>query len=130
MTAMTPALQSIIDIYALMEQGNIGKLLTMLDDSVWVYTAQCMGGNRRGREGILQLIPVYYRPGSRTPKNPKQFIEQGNTVIVLGEILMKDWQGEDKNMPFADIWVIENARVRSVVFYHRDPELLCEYLEE
>jgi ketosteroid isomerase-like protein len=128
MTAMSPALQTITDIYASMEQGNIGKLLTILDDSVLVYTAQCMGGNRRGREGILQLISLFYRPGSRAPKTAGHYMEQGNTVIVLGDIRMRDWESIDSPMSFADIWVFDNNRIISVVFYYRDPELLCEYL--
>jgi ketosteroid isomerase-like protein len=128
MTAMSPSLQTISDVYVSMEQGNIGKLLTILDDSVLVYTAQCMGGNRRGREGILQLIPPFYRPGSSTKKTAGQFIEQGNTVIVLGVIQMKDGEQTDGSMSFADIWFFDNNRISSVVFYYRDPELLFAYL--
>jgi ketosteroid isomerase-like protein len=128
MTGMSPALQTITDVYASMEQGNIGKLLTILDDSVLVYTAQCMGGNRRGREGILQLIPPFYRPGSSISKKAGQFIEQGNMILVLGEIHMKTWEEIDSRMSFVDIWFFENNRISSVVFYYRDPELLCGYL--
>ncbi len=61
---MTPPLKQISDIYEYMEQGNIGKLLILLDDAIMVYTDQCMGGNRRGREGVLQLVPAFYRPGT------------------------------------------------------------------
>lgn len=127
---MSPALQTIIDVYVSMEQGNIGKLLIMLDDSVMVYTAECLGGNRRGREGILQLIPPFYRPGSTIKKTASQFIEQGNTVIVLGVIQMLGWEQPDVNMSFADIWSFDNNRISSVTFYYGDPELLCAYLSK
>ncbi len=51
-------------IYASMEHGNIGKLVVALEEAIWVYTADCMGGNRRGRDSILQLVPAFYRPGT------------------------------------------------------------------
>jgi hypothetical protein len=125
---MTQVLQIILDVYAAMEQGNIGKLVITLDDAVWVYTAQSMGGNRRGREGILQQVPAFYRPGSGIKKLADRFIEQDNLVIVLGTIQITIPGAEFNSMPFADIWSFENSHIRSVIFYYGDPLALFKYL--
>lgn len=126
---MTPALLTVRDIYASMEHGNIGKLVVALEEAIWVYTADCMGGNRRGRDGILQLVPAFYRPGTGIKKLAEEFIEQGNLVIVLGTIQIAVPDAATTSMPFADIWRFENVSIQSVTFYYRDPEELFSYLE-
>jgi hypothetical protein len=126
---MTLALLTIRDLYASMEQGNIGKLVIALDDAVWVYTAQCMGGNRRGRDGILQQVPAFYRPGTGIKKMTDHFVEQGSMIIVLGNIQITVPGADIDNMPFVDVWSFENDKIRSVNFYYRDAEELYYYLE-
>ncbi|OQP68329.1 hypothetical protein A4R26_00535 [Niastella populi] len=126
---MTLALLTIRDLYASMEQGNIGKLVIALDDGVWVYTAQCMGGNRRGREGILQQVPAFYRPGTGIKKNADHFVEQGSMIIVLGNIQITVPGASIGSMTFVDVWRFENGNISSVNFYYRDPEELYVYLE-
>jgi hypothetical protein len=126
---MTLALQTIRELYALMEQGNIGKLVIALEDAVWVYTAQCMGGNRQGREGILQQVPAFYRPGTGIKKVAEHFVEEGILIIVLGNIHISAPGADINAMPFVDVWRFENNNIQSVNFYYRDPEELYGYLE-
>ncbi|WP_205514646.1 nuclear transport factor 2 family protein [Longitalea arenae] len=126
---MTQALQTIRDLYVSMEQGNIGKLVIALDEAVYVHTAACMGGNRRGREGILQLVPVFYRPGSGIKKVIDHFIEHDSRIIVVGNICITTQSATTDLMPFADIWTLENNNILTVIFYYRDPQELCNYLE-
>ncbi|HEX6426322.1 MAG TPA: hypothetical protein VF008_01500 [Niastella sp.] len=126
---MTAALHTIRDIYISMEQGNIGKLVIALEDTVWVYTAQCMGGNRQGREGILQLVPAFYRPGTGIQKIAAHFFVQGSLVIVMGNIQITPPGIVINPIPFADVWSFEDNTIRSVIFYYRDPQELYDYLE-
>jgi hypothetical protein len=125
---MTPTLLAVREIYASMEQGNIGKLVVALKDDLWVYTADCMGGNRRGREGILQQVPAFYRPGTGIKKEADHFIEQGGLVLVLGNVQISVPGAAITSMPFADIWRFENNHIQSVIFYYRDPTVLNYYL--
>jgi hypothetical protein len=126
---MTTALAIIKDIYASMEHGNIGKLAVALDESILVYTADCLGGNRRGRDGVLQLVRAFYRPCTGIKKLADQFIAQGNLVIVLGTIQIAVPDAVVTSMPFADICNFENVSIKSVTFYYRDPVELDGYLK-
>lgn len=125
---MAPPLQTIHDIYLCMEQGNIGKLLTILDDSILVFTAACMGGNRRGREGILQLVPVFYRPGTGIAKVVESFSETAHNVVVTGKILLTGTDQVQREMPFADVWIFNGHRMHSAYLYYLDPLELSTFL--
>lgn len=125
---MIPPLKQISAIYEYMEQGNIGKLLIAIDDAVMVYTAQCMGGNRRGREGILQLVPAFYRPGTGMKKTVERLIAQDNLVIAVGTIQITGQDAIIILMPFADVWSYDNNKICEVIFYYRNPQELHEYL--
>ena len=125
---MTPAIKTISDIYTCMEQGNIGKLLVVLDSSINVQTAECLGGTKPGAEGILQLISMFYRPGVRIKKMVKHIVEHHDKVIVLGNIQTVSSVDNPNQMPFADVWSFENNKIREVVFYYRDPGELCGHL--
>ena len=127
---MTPALKTILEIYASMEQGNLGKLLIVLDDTIHVHTAQCMGGNRRGREGILQLVPAFYRMGTGIKKTTHHFVEQEDRIIVTGNIQITVPGVSTDTMPFADVWSFEDNKISAVIFYYRDPQVLRDYLEQ
>jgi len=126
---MKLALQTIRDLYSCMEQGNIGKLVAALHDEVWVYTAHCMGGNRRGREGILHQVPAFYRPGTGVKKIVNHFIEHDDLIIVLGTIQLTLPNADINAMSFVDVWHFDNDRIQSVHYYYRDPVELYKYLE-
>jgi|GEM_PF-1234866 len=125
---MIPPLQQISEIYECMEQGNIGKLLMVLDDAVMVCTAQCMGGNRRGHEGILQLVSAFYRPGTIMKKTMERLVAQDNLVIALGIIQITVEDIVISQMPFADVWRYDDHKIREVVLYYSNPQELQEYL--
>ena len=125
---MTPALQTIHEIYLSLEQGNIGKLLPLLDNSVEIQTAQCLGGTKMGRDGILQLVSSFYRPGSGISKMVGQIAELDNRVIVIGNVFIDQPKTSIEPMPFADVWTFVENRISSAIFYYRDPAELCTHL--
>lgn len=125
---MSPSLKKIHEIYAALELGNIGKLLTILASSINVHTARCMGGNSFGREGILKQISIFYRLGSGITKTVAYITEEDNLVIVLGNIQLTGAVEKVDLMSFTDVWTFENETISKVVFYYRDPELLVEHL--
>lgn len=124
---MTTSLTLIMDIYAAMQQANIGKLLTMLDNPCTVHTCRCMQKNASGRELILQQIPVFYSPCTEIAKVVETMTEQNNLVTVVGHVRIAADEALD-HMPFADIWRIEDNKVSTVYFYYRDPEDFCQHL--
>jgi hypothetical protein len=122
---MSASINTISEVYIALEEGNIGKLLTILSSSLKVYTASCMGGGISACEAILKQIHTFYRPGSAIKKTVGCMIEHDNMVIVPGNISIN---GID-SMPCADIWHFEHNKPSYVIFYYKDPTELSEYLQ-
>jgi len=123
---MSSALTITQDLYHAMEQGNIGKLFSLLDQKFVIQGP--MGTDRKGREGVLDIISSLYRQGKGIKKEIDHFIEYENMVIVLGNIYMNPASSTAVKMPFVDIWKLQDNRITELQYFYQDPPLLARFL--
>jgi len=116
------------DLYHAMEQGNIGKLFSLLDPKFVIQGP--MGTERKGREGVLDIISSLYRQGKGIKKEIDHYIEYENMVIVLGNIHMNQAPSTAIKMPFVDIWKLQDNRIIELQYFYQDPPLLAKFLRQ
>ncbi|SHM73164.1 Ketosteroid isomerase-related protein [Chitinophaga jiangningensis] len=123
---MSNVWKSIQDIYLALEQGNIGKIMTLIEEDTLFMLDKPLGGTYRGREGLLLLIGRFYQGGSRVSKHIVQMVSQDDRVMVSGctEVLVNgEVIGE---VPFADVWIVEDGRIVEVQLYCLDTALVSK----
>jgi len=125
---MSSALTVTQDLYHAMEQGNIGKLFSLLDQKFVIQGP--IATERKGREGILDIISNLYRQGKGIKKEIDHFIGYENMVIVLGNIYMNQAGPVPLKMPFVDIWKLRDDRINELQYFYQDPPLLARFLSE
>lgn len=123
---MSLALSAVQDLYHAMEQGNIGKLFSLLDQRFVIQGP--VGTDRRGREGILDIISSLYRQGKGIKKEIDHLIEYENMVIALGNIYMNEAAASPVKMPFVDVWKIRENKISELLYFYQDPPLLAKFL--
>jgi len=123
---MSLALTVTRDLYHAMEQGNIGKLFSLLDQKFVIQGP--IGTDRKGREGVLDIISNLYRQGKGIKKEIDHFIEYENMVIVLGNIYMNHTSSTAVKMPFVDVWKLQDDRMTELQYFYQDPPLLASFL--
>lgn len=81
-----------------------GFLVHCTDETVWNFV-----GDRtlRGKEAVRRWMAETYQ---EPPKfNVRQLIADGEFVAALGEITLKNGQGEDTTSSYCDVWRFENG---------------------
>jgi ketosteroid isomerase-like protein len=125
---MSSALTVIRDLYHAMEQGNIGKLFSLLDHTFAIQGP--LGTDRTGREGVLDIVSNLYRQGKGIKKEIDHFIEYENMVIVLGNVHMNQTESTAVKMPFVDIWKLQDNKITELQYFYQDPPLLARFLSD
>jgi predicted SnoaL-like aldol condensation-catalyzing enzyme len=125
---MSQALKAVEEIYEAMEQGNIGKIISVLDESFAVHLAKSLGGVYQGREGILDVVSKMCGSESKIKKVTESFIDDGNRIIVLGSIELIENDMISDAIPFTDVWKIEQNKLVEVQLFYLDVEKLYTYL--
>lgn len=125
---MSLALTVTQDLYHAMEQGNIGKLFTLLDPTFVVQGP--IGTERKGREGVLDIISHLYRQGKGIKKEIDHFVEYEDMVIVLGNIYVNQAQPTAVKMPFVDIWKLRDNKITELQYFYQDPPLLARFISQ
>ncbi|MBV7532560.1 nuclear transport factor 2 family protein [Chitinophaga sp. sic0106] len=123
---MSNVWKSIQDIYLALEQGNTGKIMTLVDEEILFKLDKPLGGTYKGREGLLLLIGRFYQGGSRISKHIVQMVSQDDRVMVSGntQVLVNDEViGE---APFADVWIVEGGRIAEVQLFCLDTALVSK----
>lgn len=123
---MSLALSAVQDLYQAMEQGNIGRLFSLLDQRFVIQGP--VGTDRRGREGILDIISNLYRQGKGIKKEIDHLIESDNMVIALGNIYMNEGGFTPVKMPFVDLWKMREDKISELLYFYQDPPLLAKFL--
>jgi predicted SnoaL-like aldol condensation-catalyzing enzyme len=127
---MTQALKTVQDIYKAMEQGNVGKVLSVLDDDFIVHLPKSLGGDYKGREGILGVVSKMCGSGSGMKKINEHFVELDESVIVLGNINLTENEKVIHTIPFVDIWRTNENKITAVQLFYQDTELLADYMNK
>jgi hypothetical protein len=127
---MSQVLSTVQGIYEAMEQGNIGKVIAVLEEDFTLHLASSFGGVYHGREGILDVVSKMCSSSSKSKKAVESFIEHGNKIIVLGNINFHDDEIVIAAIPFVDVWSVEENKLLEVQIFYLDAELLYEYLNK
>jgi predicted SnoaL-like aldol condensation-catalyzing enzyme len=126
---MSQLLKTVQVIYDAMEQGNMGKIMSVFDENFKVHLAGSLGGVYKGREGILEVISKMCSSSSSSKKVIENIIEINNQVVVLGKINFYDSDDIIAEMPFVDVWKSNENKIVEVQLFYLDAALLNEYLK-
>jgi len=121
------ALTIVQDIYLAMEQANIGKLFSLLDQKFEIHGPA--GMDRKGRGGILDMVATLHRREKGIKKEIEHFIEHENMIIVLGNILFGETISLQEKMAFVDIWKLQQNRIDELQLFFQDPLRLVKHLK-
>jgi predicted RNA binding protein with dsRBD fold (UPF0201 family) len=120
---MSQVLKAVEEIYEAMEQGNIGKIISVLDESFTVHLSKSLGGVYRGREGILDVVSKMCSASSKSKKIVENIIEFDKRIIALGNINFNDDDNKSiAAIPFVDVWKIEQNKLVEVQLFYLDAE--------
>jgi hypothetical protein len=125
---MSQLSKAVEEIYEAMEQGNIGKIISVLDESFTVYLAKSLGGIYQGREGILDVVSKMCSASGKSKKIVENLIEFNNRIIAFGNINFTDGNNSIAAIPFVDVWKIEQNKLLEVQLFYLDAEELVEHL--
>jgi ketosteroid isomerase-like protein len=96
-----------------------GFLLHCTENTVWSFV-----GDRtlRGKEAVRQWMVEAYR---EPPKfKVRQLIAEGEYLVALGEITLKNENGKETDFSYCDVWRFENGRMaelKAFVIAPHDP---------
>jgi uncharacterized protein len=101
-----------------------GVLAVFADDIEWTTPESLpVGGTVRGHDGVggfFQSLPRYY-PELRV--EPQEFLDAGDTVVVLGHHHGRAAGGEF-HVPFAHVWTMSGGKAKRFREYNDSATLL------
>ena len=113
MSANTDTLQGGYDAF---NSGDLdGVAATFAEDVRWEGTNDERvpgGGTFDGRDAALGALGEVTQAFESIQTTPDEFIEQGDTVVVLGHTEGKTKSGNDVKVPFVHIWRMEGGVVK------------------
>ncbi|MHA4806788.1 nuclear transport factor 2 family protein [Flavitalea flava] len=127
---MSQVLNEVKAIYEAIEQGNIGKIISALDENFVIRLARSLGGAYKGREGILELVSKMCNTSGRIKKVITSYIDFQNDIVVLGNTQIFESNALFVTFPFADVWKSENGKITEADFFFMDPEILSDFIGE
>jgi ketosteroid isomerase-like protein len=127
---MLQILKTVQDIYEAMEHGNIGKIISALDEDFTVYLAKSLGGRYQGREGILEVVSKLCSSSSAFKKITTSFFVNDTNVIVTGKIVFTEKGGIVTATSFVDVWTTENGQIKGVELFYLDTDAILVFLKE
>jgi ketosteroid isomerase-like protein len=125
---MTQSLKTVTDIYEAIEQGNIGKIISLLDENFTVYLPNSLGGAYHGHEGILDVVSKMCSSSTAAKKFVDTITQHDTKVIVLGNAKFRDFGATQRSVPFVDVWQMDGDKVNSVQVFYLNPETVRDYL--
>lgn len=125
---MTQVLKEVQAIYEALDQGNISKIISVLDENFVIRLSRSLGGEFKGREGILELVSRMCNTNGKIKKVITGYIEFQNKIIVLGNTQLFESNTLFVTFPFADVWNFENGKIVEADFFFMDPEILSDYI--
>jgi uncharacterized protein len=69
-------------------------------------------GTFDGKEDALGALGQAVEPFESFSSQPDEFIEQGDTVVVLGHTEAKAKSGNELKVPFAHVWRLEDGTIK------------------
>lgn len=123
---MAPVLDTVKDVYNRFAEGDIdGFLALCADDIEWVVNGPAILEKCKafkGRSGVQQFLSILGESWQFSSFTPRQFIAEGDTVVVLGEETGSD---NKSGMQFENRWVhVFDVRDGKIIRFR---EFLCHW---
>lgn len=125
---METAREIVSDVYKRFSEGDLAGFLALCaDDIEWVVNGpatleKC--STFKGRGGVQQFLSILGDSWEFSSFSPRQFIAEGNTVVVLGEETGSD---KKSGIPFENRWAhIFDVHDGKIVRFR---EFLCHWTD-
>ena len=69
-------------------------------------------GTHEGRDAVMAALGKATEPFESFSSQPDEWIEQGDTVVVLGHTEGKTKSGNDLQVPFVHIWRMSGGQIK------------------
>ena len=69
-------------------------------------------GTHEGRDAALGALGQAVEPFESLQSQPDEFIEDGDTVVVLGHTEARTKSGNDLKVPFVHVWRMQDATIK------------------
>ena len=95
------------------KKGDHENFLTYCtEDTRWVFIGERI---LSGKEEVREYMKEFYR--EPPVFNIDMTIEDGNSVVVTGEITLKDTNGTARHYDYCDVWRFENGEIAALKAY-------------
>jgi ketosteroid isomerase-like protein len=123
------------DAYAAFGRGDIQAILDRLDDTVvWqaIYGAGShvpQAGPRRGKAGVAQFFRELAASTEFSRFEPREFIAQGDRVVVLGEYGAKSRKtGKPIDAKWVMVFTVKNGKVTDFIEFTDVAQINAAYV--
>ncbi|WP_224994806.1 nuclear transport factor 2 family protein [Cesiribacter sp. SM1] len=127
---MANTLLAIQTLYTDFNQGNLSKILSLIDCEVIIHKPESLpyGNLYVGREGFVNLMSSLYKTWSSLQMIPESIIASGDIIVASGELIGKvSSVTEMIHMPFVHVWKMPEEHITEIWFYYWDTALLLKY---
>jgi uncharacterized protein len=69
-------------------------------------------GTFDGRDAAMQALGEAVEPFESFSSEPDEFLEEGDTVVVLGHTEARSKSGNDLKVPFVHVWRMEGGKIK------------------
>jgi ketosteroid isomerase-like protein len=69
-------------------------------------------GTFDGRDAALKALGEAVEPFESFSSQPDEFVEDGDTVVVLGHTEARSKSGNDLKVPFVHVWRMEGGKIK------------------
>lgn len=89
------------------------------------------GGVIKGAQGFLELIRRVFKTWENTEVSVQQVLGDGDRVVLLAEMTGRGkGNGKAFRMPIAEVWLLDNGKIKEVRPYYFDTKLLHDIHSE
>ena len=72
------------------------------------------GGTHEGKQAVMQMAGEIAGQWESFQAQPDEYLEDGDTVVVLGRLEGRSKQGNDVKVPFVHVWRMEGGQGKRV----------------
>jgi ketosteroid isomerase-like protein len=100
--------------YEAFARQDIPAVLALFDPDIVWYAPDTVrnGGTYKGPDEVLSFFMTLPENFQELKVNARQFVEQGDTVVVLGNHVGKAANG-DFDIPFVHVWTLRDGKATS-----------------
>jgi ketosteroid isomerase-like protein len=128
---MPLSVQTVQALYADFAQGNLSKILAVIDEHTTIYTSGSLpyGGVYKGRDGFIALMTAANKTWASLRMIPGTALGSDEEMVMTGEFIGKvPAAAEPIRLPFIHLWKMPAGVVTEIWLYSWDTAALLTYL--